>query len=179
MCILYIYIYYVEFVPSLVLLCCYFLCLTGPCGWLWLLAVAEFSDGFTEKWESGRDVLGTSGNTLQKLKGPKMSKRDPTRDQSPHTKPPKGAAKVSTLQKMSSRPLQHDENHISYRCIQLYTWDIMRLRINVCICNPTWIVSSTSPFRACHGLLAESCPGASCEDRTFDEVGVWKPLGKK
>lgn len=55
----------------------------------------------------------------------------------------------------------------------------MRLRINVCICNPTWIVASTSLFRACHGLLAESCPGASCEDRTFDEVGVWKPLGKE
>ena len=45
----------------------------------------------------------------------------------------------------------------------------MRLRINVCICNPTWI--STSLFRACHGLLAESCPGASCKDRTFDGNG--------
>ena len=50
-------------------------CVFGPCGWVWLLAVAEFSDGFTSMgvctWrhmtqmipkKSGRYVLGNAGN---------------------------------------------------------------------------------------------------------------------
>ena len=58
--------------------------------------------------------------------------------------------------------------YISYMA---YSWEQFKPRdvkkTLECVCDPP--CQLPSPFR--HGLLAQSCPGTSCKDRTFDLIG--------